>query len=78
MVAEFRQCPDGNIIAKICTYLGESGGVRIKVDETALPSESVVPACFQMRNFHSVANALHMRRGVRALRPKNRRNPAPK
>lgn len=66
--------PDEGIIR--CTYLGEGGGVRVEVDETALPSEPVVPTCLQMRNLHGVANALHVGGGVRALRPKNRRHPA--
>lgn len=46
--------------------------MRIEVDEAALPPDPVVPACLQVRNFHGVANALHVRRRVRALRPKNR------
>lgn len=50
--------------------------MRIEVDEAALPSEPIVPACLQMRNLHGVANALHMRGGVSALRAKNRRDSA--
>lgn len=61
----------------VYTYLGQSGGMRIEVDEAALPSEPVVPARLQVRNFHGVANALHVRRRVRALWSKNRRHAAP-
>lgn len=71
-----RRRVDEDIILQVCTYLGEGGGVWIKVDEAALPPEPVVPASFQMRNFHGVANTLHVGGGVRALRPKNRRDPA--
>lgn len=56
----------------VYTYLGQSGGVWIEVDEAALSSKPVVPARLQVRNFHGVAYALHVRCRVCTLRSKNR------
>jgi hypothetical protein len=63
-----------NYFGVVAANLGNGPGVRVEINEAALAAQPEVPAGFQVRDFHGVADALDVAGGLRRLRPENGRN----